>query len=143
MVGEEYVFNQLYSLPDKKAIGVDEIPSKLLKASADEITPIVRFLVNTSLKTGIFPSKWKKAGVCPVFKDGDNTDEPISILSISSKIIERAIFNQLYPFLDSKHLLHDSQSGFRPGFSTSSVVINITKDWLKSIDMVNVLVLLC
>ena len=31
-------------------------------------------------------------------------------------------------------MLHDSQSGFRPGFSTSSALLNITEDWLKSID---------
>ena len=30
--------------------------------------------------------------------------------------------------------MHDSQSGFRPGFSTSSALIDITEDWLKSID---------
>ena len=52
-VSEEHIFNQLCSLPDKKAIGVDEIPSKLLKVSAKEITPILTFLVNLSLKTGI------------------------------------------------------------------------------------------
>ena len=42
----EYILNQLCSLPGKKATGVDEIPSKLLKVSATEITPIVTFLVN-------------------------------------------------------------------------------------------------
>lgn len=137
-VHHDYVLNQLCSLADKKATGVDEIPSKLLNVSAKEITPIVTFLVNTSLQTGIFPNKWKKARVCPVFKGGDSTDpcnyRPISILPILSKIIERAVFDQMYPFLDSVHMLHDNQSGFRPGFSTSSALLNITEDWLKSID---------
>ncbi len=137
-VNDEYIFDQLCSLPEKKATGVDEIPAKLLKISAEEITPIVTFLVNTSLRTGMFPSKWKKARICPVFKSGDKKDpcnyRPISILPILSKIIERTVFDQLYPFLDKNNMLHDSQSGFRPGFSTSSALINITEDWLKSID---------
>ena len=137
-INEEYVLNQLCSLSDKKATGVDDIPSKLLKVSAIEITPIVTFLVNLSLKSGTFPCRWKKARICPVYKGGDNTDpgnyRPISILPILSKIIERAVFDQLYPFLDSNDMLHDSQSGFRPGFSTSSALLNITEDWVKSID---------
>ena len=70
-VSEEFVFNQLCSFPDKKATGVDEIPSKLVNVSAKEITPIVIFLLNTSLKTCLFPSnmsKWKKGSVCTVLR---------------------------------------------------------------------------
>ena len=137
-VTDEYVLEYLSSLPDKKATGVDDISSKLLKISAKEVSPIITFLVNKSLHTGIFPNKWKKARVCPIFKGGDNTDpcnyRPISILPVLSKVIERAVFDQLYPFLDSNQMLHESQSGFRPGFSTASALLDITEDWLKSID---------
>jgi hypothetical protein len=31
-------------------------------------------------------------------------------------------------------MLHDSQSGFRPKYSTSSALLNITEDWLNAID---------
>ena len=31
-------------------------------------------------------------------------------------------------------MLHDNQSGFRPKFSTSSALLNITEEWLNSID---------
>ncbi|XP_072047173.1 uncharacterized protein [Amphiura filiformis] len=89
-VNEDYVLNQLCTLSDKKATGVDDIPSKLLKVSAIEITPIVTFLVNLSLKSGTFPCRWKKARICPVYKGGDNTD-PVG--QLSKELPEEAHYN--------------------------------------------------
>ena len=55
------------------------------------------------MKTSIFPDDWKKAKVTPIFKSGDRSDvgnyRPISILPIVSKIIERAVHNQLYAYI--------------------------------------------
>ncbi len=31
-------------------------------------------------------------------------------------------------------MLHEAQSGFRPHFSTSSALMNVTEDWLNAID---------
>ena len=137
-VDNEYVLKELLSLPDNKATGVDDIPSKLLKLCAEEIVSPLTYIINLSLSTGIFPNNWKKARICPVFKGGEDTEpcnyRPISILPVLSKIMERVVFNQLYPFLDSQSLLHDNQSGFRPKFSTSSALLNITEDWIHAID---------
>ena len=123
---------------ENKATGTDEIPAKLLKISADEIVLPLTYLVNLSLTTGTFPSQWKKARICPIFKEGDSTEpcnyRPISILPVLSKVIERAVFDQMYPFLDGKVMIHDNQSGFRPNFSTSSALLHITEEWLNAID---------
>ena len=96
------------------------------------------YLVNLSLTKGTFPSQWKKARICPIFKEGDSTEpcnyRPISILPVSSKAIERAVFDQMYPFLDGKAMIYDNQSGFRPNYSTSSALLHITEEWLNAID---------
>ena len=138
VVDEEYVFKELMSLSDDKATGVDDISCKLLKLCAEEIVSPLTYIINLSLTTGIFPNKWKKARICPIFKGGENSEpcnyRPISILPILSKILERAVFDQLYPFLDSRSMLHDNQSGFRPKFSTSSALMDITEEWLNAID---------
>lgn len=137
-VSESYVLNELKSLPDGKATGTDDLPAKLLKMAATSIAGPVAYLINVSLTTGIFPDIWKSARICPIHKGGDTNDpgnyRPISILPVISKIIERAVFDQLYPFLNSHGIIHDKQSGFRPKHSTMSALLNITEDWYNAID---------
>ncbi len=138
LVTENYVLEQIQSLSNNKATGVDNMCVKLLKLSTDAIIAPLTYLINVSLASGTFPKSWKSARICPVFKGGNNSEpcnfRPISILPILSKIIERAVFDQLYPHLDSHSMLHEAQSGFRPRFSTASALMNVTEDWLNAID---------
>ena len=48
---------------------------------------------------------------------------PISVLPVVSELIERIVFNKLYQYLNSSNLLTDSQSGFRPTFSTETALL--------------------
>ena len=57
---------------------------------------------------------------------------PISVLPVVSKLIERVVFNQLYEYLNDNNLLTESQSGFRPMFSTAS--LEVTNEWLWNIN---------
>ena len=142
-VDYDYVFNQLTKLSNDKATGLDNIPSKLLKLAAPVIAPIITHLINHSFTTCKFPSCWKRAKVIPVFKAGDHCDpsnyRPISILVVISKIAERAVFDQLYNYLNDNGLINIKQSGFRPIHSTSSALINITEDWYDEIDKGNLI----
>ena len=45
---------------------------------------------------------------------------PVSILSGTSKILERMVYNQLEHYLKETKLLYKLQSGFRPSFSTGT-----------------------
>jgi hypothetical protein len=48
-----------------------------------------------SFSTGVFPTIWKLASVCPIFKAGGKNDpgnyRPISLLSTFSKILEKLV----------------------------------------------------
>ena len=67
--------------------------------------------------TSTFPSEWKKAKVTPIYKDGDKSDvsnyRPISVLPILSKILERAVHDQMYNYLTRNNILNQCQSGFQ------------------------------
>jgi len=106
--------------------------------AAPIITPIITYLINHSFTTCTFPTCWKRAKVVPVFKTGDPSDpsnyRPISILVVISKIIERAVFDQLYKYLNVSNQININQSGFLPSHSTCSALINITENWYSEID---------
>ena len=95
-------------------------------------------ICNLSLVTATFPSDWKLAKVTPIYKDGCKSDvgnyRPISVLNIISKIIERAVHNQLYEYLTMCNILSPSQSGFRSNHSTNSTLLDVTDYILKNMN---------
>ena len=72
----------------------------------------------------------KFAKVKPLFKKGSRLDasnyRPVSILPIVSKILERAVYNQVVGYLDKNNLMYENQSGFRKAYSTDTCLINLT-----------------
>ena len=65
---------------------------------------------------------WKHANVLPLFKQGDssklNNYRPVSVLSCTSKILERIVFKTVFNYLRDNNILTSHQSGFQPGDST-------------------------
>ena len=87
---------------------------------------------------GIFPYKLKLAKVTPVFKRGSRQDNdnyrPISVLSIFSKMFEKAMFKHLYGYLEYHNILYPLKFGFRQKCSTNHALIQITESIRNSID---------
>ena len=135
---DTYVRNFLSLLNTNKSTGIDNIGPKILKLSANVITPSITFIVNKSIKSGEFPNAWKEAKVKPLFKSGAKSDvnnyRPISILPTISKLIEKWVNNQFLEYLNTFDLLHKSQSGFRPKYSTESALIQMVDSWLEAIN---------
>ena len=109
----DIVLKRLQKIDDKKATGLDKIPSKLLKTAASIIAPQVTNIFSKSILTGIYPSEWKTARVTPVFKKGIKSDpnnyRPISAIPIVSKVFEKNVYNQLYHYLNENKLLLSCQ----------------------------------
>lgn len=102
-VSTEEVFNLLCKQKNKSSSGVDEVPSKVLMYCSLELCFPLSFIVNNSLRYGIFPECLKSALVKPLFKKGDPKNvenyRPISLLSSFSKIFEAAMCNRIVNFL--------------------------------------------
>ena len=56
-----------------------------------------------------------------------------SVLSVVSRLFEKLVHEQLYPYI--KDSLSKTQSGFKPGHSsTESGLLNTTNKWIINID---------
>jgi retron-type reverse transcriptase len=59
---------------------------------------------------------------------------PISILPIISKVFEKEIFTQLYKNVNENCHISKFQSGFRPGHSAITALIQMCDNWYEKMD---------
>ena len=88
--------------------------------------------------TCTFPSLWKFGKASALFKKGDRCDpnnyRPITVLLTLSKILEKAVHNQLYFFLSDNKIITSKQFGFRPQLSTNTALTHFTDNVLLNMD---------
>ena len=129
-VYQTFIFKQLKDLKVKKATGLGGISAWFLKDGASVVAPTVTFLVNLSLSTEIVPFDWKMARVVPLYKSGGHASidnyRLISILSVMSKVMVKAVNVQLQRYLQRLDPLSPFQAGFRQHHSTESAVLYFT-----------------
>lgn len=125
-IGE--VRDALRMLKAKKSCGPDGIPSYITKGCADLLVTPLTHIINTSIQSGVFPSKWKMANVSPIFKTGDEAEisnyRPIAILNACAKVYERVLFKLVYNHV--KNYISSYQHGFMPGRSTITNLLLFT-----------------
>ena len=93
------VYEALISLNIDKSAGIDAISPRVLQSCAEALCEPLHHLFSLSLRHAIVPSSWKIHKVVPIFKLGDVNSvrnyRPISVLSNTSKVLERLIFNKM------------------------------------------------
>ena len=138
VVSESGVCKLLSNLQIHKATGPDDIPARLLKDLAAELSPVFTLFFQTSLDQGEVPDDWKKANVVPIYKKGERNHpgnyRPISLTSISCKMLEHIVCSSIMDHLDSHNVLHDAQHGFRKKRSCETQLILAVQDLAKGID---------
>ena len=132
-ISHDDVHKIIKSLKMKGSSGFDSVSNKLVKQLEDELVPPLTIILNDSLQSGIVPSKLKEAKVLPLFKSGDKQNfsnyRPISLLSVFSKVLEKAVYKQLYGYFEDRFLI-PTQFGFRNRSETIHAIFN----FLNNID---------
>ena len=106
----------LRELSPHKACGPDGLSARILRECAEEFAIPLDIICRLSVRSGVFPSTWKRANIIPVYKKGSkklpDNYRPVSLLAISSKILERVVCEGLLQAC--LPALPHSQHGFLP-----------------------------
>ena len=123
-VNEDFIYIELCKLNPYKSTGTDNIPARFVKDAATVFRKPIGHIINLSIEKKCCSKRFKNARVVPLFKKNKisevGTYRPVSVLSVVSKILERAVYTQLEDDLVNKKLLFEFQSVFRSNFSTDS-----------------------
>ena len=125
------VLTYIKSLDVNKASGPDGISVRMLKSTARTF--------NISIRLGRFPESWKTSAVVPILKSSNHKDasnyRPISLLPVTSKILERHLHQQILQHLNASIPLSNRQWGFQAGKSTVTALLSVTFEWFNSLEM--------
>ena len=118
---------------------LDPINISKITEAYESAAPFVALLVNQVFVECTFVSSEKLALLRPSLKKAGldiedmNNYRPISNLSFLSKIVERAILDQLLPFLEQNEIVSKHQSAYRKFHSTETALCRIHNDLVTNV----------
>ena len=126
------------NLSNSAAFGLDELDTFAIKLVKEEITPALTHILNLSISQGKFPDYWKTSKISPIHKKNDQLNpenyRPVAIIPVLSKVLERAVHNQLIQYIKENNLLNPNHHAYRDGYSTSTAVIEMIDTWIQAVE---------
>ena len=141
-VAEDFTVEEVLKLVKEinvsKSSGMQDISSFIIKEVFTILASQVTYMMNISIKSGIFPSAWKKGLVIPIPKGGNQSQvqnyRPISLLPLPGKIAEKLVHKQLMVYIEDGSIIDESQHGFRRGHSCIHSIAQLTDYVSKKMD---------
>ena len=104
----ETVEKIVMSLKNSKSAGLDNLDTQIVKISLPYILPALTHIINLSVVSGCFPTKWKAGKIIPLYKKDDPLNpknyRPVAILPVLSKVSERVAFIQISQFMEQNRV---------------------------------------
>ena len=127
------VYCKLRKIQLQKASVSNDIPVRIIREFACELSVPFTKILNQSFRQGKVPTQWKTAEICPIPKSQPphiNNLRPIALTSYFSKVAESFIAKWLLEDID-KHI-DTHQFGNRPGLSTTHYIIGLLHSLYKN-----------
>ena len=130
----------LRKLGNSSACGHDKLDTISLKIVATHLLKPFNFLINISIKTGKFANQWKIGKLLSLHKGkgldktSPNNYRPIAILPVTSKIIERAVQEQLVSFMTRSGQLNFNHHAYLQSHSTTTTLLQMLDQLYEAAD---------
>jgi hypothetical protein len=102
------------------------------------IAPYVTTIYQNSHEVGSVPDDWIMAVITALFIKGDQrlpvNYRPVSLTSVTCKLMEHIIFKHIMQYLEQYNILIDYQHGFRQNRSCESQLVTTIEDITKHLD---------
>lgn len=125
-------------LKNKHSSGQDGIPVSIVKMVLKDIQNIICYVINNSLRYGIFPEQLKLSKIKPLPKKGDPSKmenyRPISLLQSFSKVFEIIICSRIFQFMLDCNVLNPNQHGYLKGKSTITAIYRFTQSIIEQLE---------
>ena len=112
----EEVRKAVYRAKLNKAVGVDELPSEVLRN--EKCVVLLHKIIRYCFEEGQVPNDWCRTIINPILKADKDPRDPlgyrgIALISVPCKIYADILNQRLSSWLESNSLLADEQNGFR------------------------------
>jgi hypothetical protein len=119
-LSEELIKDELKNTPLGKAPGIDGVHGECLYYGGAPMTTVIRILFSDIYAKARIPKEWKRALICPGFKNKGNKNDiinyrPIALTCVVRRLYERVVRRDLS---EEIKMLHPCQGGFRARRST-------------------------
>ena len=130
------VCNKLLKLRTNKAMGLDNIPSRILKEFAYELTEPITLIFNTSLSSGEVPALWKDSMIIPIPEGKqvqlESDARRIALTPVLSKVLEDFIVSWMIEDIGKQ--IDSRQFGSLKDTSTTYCLLDLVHNWLSKMD---------
>ena len=141
-ITENVIKNILHALPTNKSSCIEFLSSQMLRDGMTEMLTETTFMINECIRCGVMLDKWKIGYITPMPKGRSLKNpgdwRPASVLPLPSKIIERAVYNQIVYHFECNNYLCKNQHGFRKEHSTASAIFEYIQFLYDNYDRLNV-----
>ena len=139
------VYHKLRKINPTKATSHNDIPPKVTREFAAELSLPLSHIFNLSLQSGVVPGNFKVATVIPVPKKnpagGPSDLRPISLTPVFARVLEQFVAEWLKEDILSK--IDIRQFGNLPKTSTSHYLVSLMDTLLKGLDQRSTAACLC
>ena len=129
---------RLNKLIVNKSPGPDMLHPRLLYETREQIAYPLKQIFECSYKTKQLPADWKSANISAIYKKGKKSDvgnyRPVSLTSISCKIMESIIRDSIMKHFLKNRLFSKNQFGFIKGRSTVLQLLNVLDKWTEFLE---------
>ena len=123
-------------LKNKKSLSIDQLDNYSVKIAGDYVAGPLHHVISLSIMQQKFPSCWKLTKIVPLHKKKSTLKpenyRPVAILSPLSKVLEKAVYEQVYGYFSKNRIFTPALHGYRGGRSTLTALLTMYDRWVKA-----------